>query len=251
MKWKMVLVWALAVLFLIDSILRGLRSNFTFGVLMVYGITAALWGYAIFHEPIDAFCAEGVGYVLKILFLCGCAALALLVAFVALSGYSNRAAGDEEIVVVLGAGLRGSHVTNLLSRRLDAAYAYYVQNPEAIVVVTGGQGRGEDISEAQAMKAYLVEKGMPAEQILTEEKSTSTEENFRFAREVLEEAGYDPAAPTAYVTNAFHCYRAGRYAARAGFSDAHAVPASISPSSVLSCYLREAMAVLYYWVFRA
>ena len=248
---KIIIVWLLAILFSIDSVQRGLRSNFTLGVLMIYGITAALWVYAIFHRPIDAFCAHGVGRVLKILFFCGCAVFAGLLAFVAVSGYSDPAKHDEKAVIVLGAGLRGTQVSNVLERRLTAAYAYYLQNPNAVIVVTGGQGPGEDIPEARAMKAWLVQRGVPAEQILEEDQSTSTEENLRFARAILEAHGLAADAPVAYVTNAFHCYRAGKYAALVGFSDARAVPASIGASSVLSCYLREVMAVLYYWVFRA
>ena len=80
------------------------------------------------------------------------------------------------------------------------------------------------------MKAWLVQRGVPAEQILEEDQSTSTEENFRFARAILEAYGLSADAPVAYVTNAFHCYRAGKYAALVGFSDVRAV---------------------YYWVFRA
>lgn len=248
---KIIIIWLLAIVFLADSVLRGLRSNFNTGVLMVYCITAALWAYALFHRQIDAFCAHGAGRVLKLLFFCGCTVFAALLAFVAVSGYTHTASHGEKAVIVLGAGLRGTRVSNVLARRLDAACDYYLKNPDAVIVVTGGQGPGEDIPEAQAMKAYLVQKGIPAQQILEEDKSTSTEENFRFARAILEENGFGADAPVAYVTNAFHCYRAGRYAALAGFSDARAVPASISPSSILSCYLREVMAVLYYWVFRA
>ena len=58
------------------------------------------------------------------------------------------------------------------------------------------------------MKAYLVEKGVPEKQILEEASSTSTEENFCFAREILEQHGLSQDEPVAYVTNAFHCYRA-------------------------------------------
>ena len=60
---KIVIVWLLTILFSVDSVQRGLRSNFTLGVLMVYGITAALWVYAIFHRPIDAFCEIGRAHV--------------------------------------------------------------------------------------------------------------------------------------------------------------------------------------------
>ena len=247
---KILFVWLLAIVFLIDSVLRAIRSSFNLGVLMMYLITAALWIYALFHTKIDAFCAAGAGRVLKIIFFCCCAVFALLLIFVAVSGYSDTATKQEKAVIVLGAGLRGERVTDLLARRLDAAYDYHLENPNAVIVVTGGQGPGEDIPEARAMKAYLVEKGVPEKQILEDASSTSTEENFCFAREILEQHGLSQDEPVAYVTNAFHCYRAAKYAAAAGFTNVNAVPASIGFSSVLPCYMREVMAVLYYWMFR-
>lgn len=248
---KLLILWALAVFFLADSVLRALRSNFNFGVLLVWMITAALWVYAIFHRQIDAFCAAGVGRVLRILFFCGCGMFCVLLAFVALSGYANQASGGERAVVVLGAGLRGDKVSRVLRYRLDAAYEYHLQNPDAVIVVTGGQGRGETIPEARAMKRYLVEKGVPGELILEEDKSTSTEENFLFAAALLAGRGIGQDEPIAYSTNAFHCYRAGQYARLAGFTDVSAIPAGISAGSVLTCYLREVFAVLYYWVFKS
>ena len=163
---KIIFVWLLAIVFLIDSVLRAIRSSFNLGVLMMYLITAALWIYALFHTKIDAFCAAGAGRVLKIIFFCCCAVFALLLIFVAVSGYSDTATKQEKAVIVLGAGLRGERVTDLLARRLDAAYDYHLENPNAVIVVTGGQGPGEDIPEARAMKAYLVEKGVPEKQIL-------------------------------------------------------------------------------------
>lgn len=248
---KFIIILILAILFLIDSVLRMMRSNFNLGALMMYGITTLLWIYVFFGRHIDAFCARGVGWWLRLIFLCGCAALMLLMGFVAVSGYSNPATHDEKAVVVLGAAVYGQRVSGILARRLDATYEYHLKNPEALIVVTGGQGSGEDIPEAVAMKRYLVEKGVPANLILEEGRSTSTEENFRFAREILLEHGLSPDAPIAYATNAFHCYRAGKYALLAGFPKANAVPASIGFSSILPCYMREALAVLYYWVFRA
>lgn len=248
---KFFILLLLAVLFLADSILRAVRSNFNLGALMMYSITVLLWVYVFFGRQIDAFCAHGVGRVLRILFFCGCGLLAALMGFVAVSGFSNRSANDEGAIVVLGAAVYGERVSGLLARRLDAAYASYQQNPDAWIVVTGGQGPGESIPESTAMKRYLVEKGVPAQRILEENKSTSTEENFRFTREILLAHGFSPDAPIAYATNAFHCYRAGKYASLAGFPQANAIPASIGFSSILPCYMREALAVLYYWVFRA
>ena len=184
MQIRIIIVWVLAAVLLADSVLRSFRSNFNFGLLLMYLLTAALWVYAVFHRPIDAFCADGVGRWLKILFFCGVGVFCLLLGFVAVSGYAGGATGAEKAVVVLGAGLRKDVPSDLLRRRLDAAYAYYQENPEVVIVVTGGQGNGETIPEGVAMGRYLAEKGVPQEQIIVEQKSTSTEENLLFAKEL-------------------------------------------------------------------
>ena len=101
------------------------------------------------------------------------------------------------------------------------------------------------------MKDWLTEHKVPAEQILIEESSSSTEENFCFAAECLQKIGCDPTAPTAFVTNGFHCYRAGKYARKEGFLQARAVPAKLPLGQVLSSYLRESLAVAHYWIFKS
>ena len=135
--------------------------------------------------------------------------------------------------------------------RLDKAYEYAVAHPDALVITTGGQGRDEWVPEGQAMRNYLIEKGLDSHRVLAECKSTSTEENFLFAKEILVQQGISAQEPVVYVTNAFHCYRGGVYAAMAGFTTAHALPAGIPLRSVLTCYLREAAAVIYYWLFKS
>ena len=248
---KLYIIWALAVLFLGDSVLRTFRSNFNFGLLVIYGITGMLWAYALFHGPIDAFCAAGVGRVLRNLFFCGVGLFCALLAFVAVSGYSNQPRGDEQAVIVLGAALRGERLSDVLRRRLDAALAYWQEHPDCRIVTTGGQGSGEALPEGEAMKNYLTARGVPEGQILVDDASTSTEENLRNALALLEQAGVPADAPVAVATNAFHCYRAGCYARMAGFSQVRTLPAGISPISVMPCYFREVFAVLYYWVFKS
>ena len=247
---KIFIVWILAIYFLVDSILRALRSTLNLGTFMMYCITVALWVYALFHSQIDAFCKNGFGYTLKIIFWIGCAVLLLLMLFVAVSGYSDRANGNEKVVIVLGAGLRGEQVSGLLARRLDVAYSYYREHSDITIVVTGGQGMQEIIPEATAMRRYLIEKGVPSEQIIEENKSHSTEENFAFARDLLAQRGIGTDVPMAFATNAFHCYRAGKYAEAVGFESVSSLPASIGLNTVLPSYMREAFAVLHYWVFK-
>ena len=248
---KIYIIWALAVIFLVDSIVRSLRSNFNFGLLLVYLLTGGLWVYALFHEPIDAFCAAGIGRVLRNLFFCGVGIFCALLAFVAVSGYSNQPRGDERAVMILGGGLHGDRISGVLRRRLDAAWGYIQQHPEVYIVTTGGQGRGETMPEARAMKQYLVEKGASPDRILTDELSTSTEENLLYAKQLLESVGVDASQPVVVVTNAFHCYRAGCYARLVGFGQARTLPASIALGAAMPCYFREVFAVLYYWVFKS
>ena len=247
---KMKIIWALALFFLIDSIFRMFRSSFNLGSFLMYCITGALLGYCLFHKQIDAFCSHGIGLIGKILFFAGCALFIALMILIHFLGYTTPATEQENVVIVLGAGLRGERVTGLLARRLDAAYDYYLKNPDVIILVSGGQGPGETIPEALAMKRYLIEKGICEDQILMESNSESTEENFLFSKVILMQYNIKPSDPIAYVTNTFHCYRARQYAQDAGFSNVHSIPATIGLDSILPCYMREVFAVIYYWVFK-
>ena len=75
-------------------------------------------------------------------------------------------------------------------------------------------------------------------------------ENFAFSLELMQQYGYSKDTAIVYVSNAFHCYRAGRYAERAGFTHCTSLAAATPLRSILPCYLREALALAYYWVFK-
>ena len=151
---------------------------------------------------------------------------------------------------MLGAGLHKDKPSRLLQYRLDKAYEFAAAHPDTLVITSGGQGRDEWLPEGDAMREYLIAKGLDPARVLSEARSTSTEENFAFSLEILRAQGYDETTPIVYVSNAFHCYRAGKYAAMAGFTSATALAAGTPLRSVLPCYLREALALLYYWVFK-
>ena len=246
---KQLIFLFLAVFFTGDSILRFFRTSLNLGSFLMYCITAALWVYALFFRQIDAFCSHGIGRAMKYLFFAGCVFSVSMIAFLLLNGIRHTADGKERAVIVLGAGVRGTTVSALLAQRLDATLAYWEENPDAWIVVSGGQGPGEDIPEARAMADYLIERGVAEDKILLEDKSTSTQENFAFSIRLLEENGVGSDAPIAYVTNDFHVYRAGHYAQKAGICDARSISAPTSIGVWLACYLREIFGVLYMWVF--
>lgn len=106
----------------------------------------------------------------------------------------------------------------MLARRCDAALETLSEYPNAVCVVSGGKGNGENISEAEAMRRYLIERGISESRIIAEDKSTSTRENIRLSAELLKERGIDSAV---IVTNEFHQYRAGIYARSSGLTVGH------------------------------
>ena len=109
-------------------------------------------------------------------------------------------------MIVLGAGIDGEKVGKTLKSRLDEALKYYKLNKSVDIIVSGGQGRDEIVSEAEAMYRYLVEKGVNPNQIIKEDKATTTLENIMFSKEILKNRS-DEDKKVLIVTNEFHLYR--------------------------------------------
>lgn len=111
---------------------------------------------------------------------------------------------NADYIVVLGSGIIGKKVTPLLAARIERGMELLYSNPNAVLIMSGGQGPGEDIPESVAMAAYAVGKGVDAERIIMEQKSVSTEENLLFSRKLM-----DKEAPKiVIVTTAYHVFRA-------------------------------------------
>lgn len=111
---------------------------------------------------------------------------------------------NADYIVVLGSGIIGKKVTPLLAARIERGMELLYSNPNAVLIMSGGQGPGEDIPESVAMAAYAVGKGVDAECIIMEQKSVSTEENLLFSRKLM-----DKEAPKiVIVTTAYHVFRA-------------------------------------------
>lgn len=109
-----------------------------------------------------------------------------------------------DYIIVLGAGVIGTRVTPLLAARIDKGIELLHDNPDAVLILSGGQGPGEDIAEGEAMARYAEQKGVDLGKIIVEGKSTSTEENLLFSRELM-----DRDRPRVIVvTTAYHVFRA-------------------------------------------
>lgn len=151
---------------------------------------------------------------------------------------------ELEYVIVLGAGLRGTEPLNPLRVRIDKAYEYMSEHENTVLIASGGQGRGEMISEAQCIRDKLVERGIDSSRILLEDRSTSTEENLEYSLKVIG----DPNARIGIITNGFHEYRARLYAKHAGFTDITSVPAITLFPVGIHYTVREFFGVVWYMI---
>lgn len=145
--------------------------------------------------------------VLLALFLIGVLVFCSLLGIV-LAGSRDRLAGEPEILVVLGCQVMPSGAPSvLLKDRLDKALGYWEDHPDILVIVTGGKGGDEKISEAEAMAIYLIANGVPESKILMEDRASSTWENLLFSGEILEKHDFENSR-IAIVSNGFHLTRA-------------------------------------------
>lgn len=175
--------------------------------------------------------------------------IALMVGFIE-TGFivnaSRNAPTEESTVIVLGCRVVGNNPSTMLKARLDAAYDYLIANPNAPVIVCGGQGEDEEISEAQCMYDYLVAKGIVPERIYIEDESTSTRENIAFAKAIIEEE--ELYENVAIATNDYHELRASLVADREGL-ESSAISAKTQWHLLPKHYVRELVGVLLEVVF--
>lgn len=162
-----------------------------------------------------------------------------------LHGSYDHISGEPQTMLILGCKVENWGPSMLLQDRLDEALAYLEDHPDMKVVVSGGQGHDEPSTEARAMADYLMEKGVDEENILLEEKSANTHENFLFSKERMEEENIDPADGVLVVSNGFHLTRARMLAERSGYEEVSTLAAPSSHmASRLKMYIREPLALV-------
>lgn len=155
---------------------------------------------------------------------------------------------ERDYLIVLGAAVYGKTPSVSLENRLKSAYAYLTEYPESKAVLSGGQGSGEDISEAECMFRWLRAKGIGRDRLLLEPESKDTYENLSNAKAVIEKDGGDISS-VAVVSNTYHLCRAKLLASSLGMQCAGV--AGIPGTAVYMCgmFLREAVAVTAYKLF--
>ena len=229
------------------GLLLFITANFNLGVILTILLGMFFLIYGIFYKKVNNRTKAGFGkYVKSFVIVILCAEI-ILTGFIAMYGQNDNVTYKEDAVIVLGAGIRGDNVTLPLKLRLDKAVDYHRKNPDALIVVTGGMGFQETVTEAYAMEKYLLNNGIDKNAIIKEERASSTNENMSFSKAILDNI-FCNDYKIAVITNNFHIYRSVAIAKAEGFENVSHIHAGLQWYDILPCYLRENLAVLKMWV---
>lgn len=148
-----------------------------------------------------------------------------------------------DFIIVLGSGLIGKKVPPLLASRIDQAVEVWRKYPEATIIMSGGQGADELMSEAEAMRDYALAHypEITANHILVENQSTTTYENFLLSKRLMSERMKKFKA--VFVTNNFHVFRASLYAKKLNIQ-AQGIGSKTATYYLANAFTREYIALL-------
>ncbi len=237
------ILFIVGVVLIAETIIISTLSNFNLGVILpaFFGVPLVFLALVLPHM--------GAGFLCFLKWLiAACYAVACVIFVVCgtlmLRAQSAGKSADADAVIVLGAAVHGDRVTWVLENRLNTAIAFLNAHENAICVVSGGQGAGESVTEASAMKKYMVERGVDEARVYMEEEATNTIENFRNSKAIIDDV-LGKNARIAFVTTNFHVYRAGRVAKSQGIS-AVGIPADDVWYLRLNNFLRECVGICVY-----
>lgn len=158
--------------------------------------------------------------------------------------YASQKTEQSDCVIVLGCQVVGEIPSYMLQDRLETALALLERSPQAVCIVSGEQGARESVTEAEAMRRWLTERGVDGARIIKEEQSASTRENLRGCARIINERGIN--GDVTIVTSEFHQYRAELYAREVGLDVGHE-SARTSTRLILNSWLREWVGLLQFY----
>ncbi len=179
-----------------------------------------------------------------------CLCIGLLVVGITEAIIIEASFGDPEVsceyIVVLGAKVRHDGPSVSLQNRIDAAYNYLNAHPDAIAVVSGGQGPDEPMTEAQCMFEELTAMGIDSARIWIEDRATSTWENMHFTLDLIEEkTGVRPDS-LGVISSEYHMFRASLFADACGIEFVGIPAHTTRLSQMINHFMREVAGVWHY-----
>ena len=235
-----------AALVAVGLLVRIVFSTFRFTGYILMGCGAVLGCYVLLYRLAQKKPKLARGLLVTLSLCLGIGFVAAIITGVIIVRTWTLPPVSCDYVVVLGAGVNGTKPSLSLWDRINAAYDYLVTYPDAVCVVSGGQGNGEDITEAQCMYNELTAMGIESDRIWLEQRATNTRENIRYSLDIIEEKTGIRPDRIGLVSSEYHLYRAGLFA-RAENVIANGIPAKTSWVTLrINYFLREIVAVWYY-----
>ncbi len=235
-------VFLAALLISIDTAVVLVISPFTLGSFFMICASAVFVLLALKWDYFVKLTAKWPGKIIKILFVAGISFFALFTAFDLFLGRTDAQPG-RDLIIILGSGVKSDNTpTDATIDRLDAGMEYISENPKTSVIVCGGKTRKGCISEAEAMKNYLEDRGIPEEKIICEDNSLNTRQNFAAAYKIAGQLGLK-TDNAVFVSTSFHILRAKYYAKLAGFENIKSIAVTVNPFLLLPSVAREMCAV--------
>ncbi|MDV2441919.1 YdcF family protein [Acinetobacter gerneri] len=255
-SFKQILFFIIGLILFLDGLILIALKKLHLGTILPFFIGLFFCVYAIFYKKIHLFLNQRstlnkfwkMGWTLFSLW-----AISLVGFFIYLSQSHQNISTDfkPQAIIVLGSGISQGIPTPTLAMRLDQAAVVAKHNPNAWMILSGGLDFGEKITEASAMKHYLIEKyQLDPNKLLEESKSTSTELNLKNSQMILEQQGLNQHATLAIVTSDFHTLRAASIARKQGYDHFQMISAPTPLSTRYNAWLREYFAYISGWVLK-
>ena len=235
--------------FVADALMLFSKGLFNFGVVLpfVAGILMVIWAWRTQrwrawlaqHPRLKFWWQVSCG-----LFWVGLLSVALFFVWISRVPTLATDAPSPRAVLILGTGTPNCMASPALAARLDEGISMASKWPQALIVVSGGLDWRRDCTEGKVMGDYLRARGVRADRIIQEEKSTSTHENLVFSRFLIQQRGVTPMDAITIVTSDFHTQRTERIARRAGYQQVRLVGVPTPIYLRYNAWLREYFAFI-------
>ena len=240
LSYTLIVTGAIVLTMFIIPLFSGTLNTGSYFGFVIGGVTVLL---GIFTPKLFSNAKKAVRYIFRaVLIIYGVLAVYAITLSAFMIANMNDAPEKDgsRTVIVLGCQIRGDRITRSLKRRLDSAYDYACINTECKIIVSGGQGRGENKTEALAMYEYLCERGIDSDRIIMEDKSTDTNENMKYSVQYIS----DFSSPVGIATNNFHIFRSKLLAKGQGLTHVSGIASGSDDVLFVNYMVREAIGIV-------
>lgn len=152
-------------------------------------------------------------------------------------------------LIVCGAGVNGSVPSRSMTDRLERTVDWLAENPSGVAILSGCQGPGEDLSEAEAMYIWLTARGIKPARLLLEDRAADSRQNIEYSLALIAQNGGDPTGRVAILSSEYHLYRLGYMAKKLGCQPALVAAPTTKVSLLINYAVREAFAMWKIYLF--